>query len=152
MKRIIFAVLCNLMVALTMNAQTLSGNKIIDEMLKDADVIVSAQEAKLEEQGIKSQIRVYFDADKNQYVMSIRVFNQDIFDIMSAEKGLSGSIYGMINAVITEDKTGNTLVWIGNEFKRTNTGMRIDCLYKNRKKSASATADEILETIYKIFQ
>jgi hypothetical protein len=152
MKRILFVALCSLMVTFTINAQTLSGNEVIDEMLKGANSIVEAQEAELEKQGVKSQISVYFDTDKNQLVMSIRVFNQEVFDIMNVENGLLGSISGMMNAVMAEDNTGNALVWIGNEFKRTNTGMRIDCLYGNRKKTASATADEILETIYKMFQ
>lgn len=152
MKRILFVALCSLMVTFTINAQTLSGNEVIDEMLKGANSIVEAQEAELEKQGVKSQISVYFDTDKNQLVMSIRVFNQEVFDIMNVENGLLGSISGMMNAVMAEDNTGNALVWIGNEFKRTNTGMRIDCLYGNRKKTASATAGEILETIYKMFQ
>ena len=37
MKRILFVVLCSLVVAFTMNAQTLSGNEVIDEMLKGAN-------------------------------------------------------------------------------------------------------------------
>lgn len=152
MKRVLFIVLCSLVVAFTMNAQTLSGNKLIDEMLKDANSVTAAWEAELEKQGIKSELSVYYDSEKNQYVQSCRLFNQEIFNIVDAEKSLFDAISGMMNAVMVEDNTGNACVWIGNEFKRTNTGMRVEWLYGNRKKTASATADEILETIYKMFQ
>lgn len=151
MKRILFVVLSSLVVALTMNAQTLSGNKIIDEMLKDADSVTAAWEAELEKQGIKSELSAYYDSEKNQYVQSYRLFNQEIFNIVDAEKSLSDAISGMV-AVMAENNSENILVWIGNEFKRTNTGMRVEWLCGNRKKTASATADEILETIYKMFQ
>ena len=151
MKRILFVVLSSLVVALTMNAQTLSGNKIIDEMLKDADSVTAAWEAELEKQGIKSELSAYYDSEKNQYVQSYRLFNQEIFNIVDAEKSLSDTISGMV-AVMAENNSENILVWIGNEFKRTNTGMRVEWLCGNRKKTASATADEILETIYKMFQ
>lgn len=151
MKRILFVVLSSLVVALTMNAQTLSGNKIIDEMLKDADSVTAAWEAELEKQGIKSELSAYYDSEKNQYVQSYRLFNQEIFNIVDTEKSLSDAISGMV-AVMAENNSENILVWIGNEFKRTNTGMRVEWLCGNRKKTASATADEILETIYKMFQ
>lgn len=151
MKRILFVVLSSLVVALTMNAQTLSGNKIIDEMLKDADSVTASWEAELEKQGIKSELSAYYDSEKNQYVQSYRLFNQEIFNIVDAEKSLSDAISGMV-AVMAENNSENILVWIGNEFKRTNTGMRVEWLCGNRKKTASATADEILETIYKMFQ
>lgn len=151
MKRILFVVLSSLVVALTMNAQTLSGNKIIDEMLKDADSVTAAWEAELEKQGIKSELSAYYDSEKNQYVQSYRLFNQEIFNIVDSEKSLSDAISGMV-AVMAENNSENILVWIGNEFKRTNTGMRVEWLCGNRKKTASATADEILETIYKMFQ
>lgn len=53
---------------------------------------------------------------------------------------------------MVEDESGNAIVAVGNQFKRTNTGMRIEYLYQDQKKSASATADEIIEVIYKTFQ
>lgn len=120
-------------------------------MLKDADSVTAAWEAELEKQGIKSELSAYYDSEKNQYVQSYRLFNQEIFNIVDAEKSLSDAISGMV-AVMAENNSENILVWIGNEFKRTNTGMRVEWLCGNRKKTASATADEILETIYKMFQ
>lgn len=152
MKKILLAVWCSLMVAFTMNAQTSSGNEIIDEILKGANSIIATMEEELEKQGIKSEIRMYFDSEQNEFVQSIRVFSQEIFDVMDTDNGLAGGITGMINAVMAEDNTGNVIVWIGNEFKRTNTGMRVECLYSNRKKASSATADQIIEIIYKTFQ
>lgn len=152
MKKILLTVWCSLMVAFTMNAQTSSGNEIIDEMLKGANSIIAAMEGELEKQGIKSEIRMYFDSEKNELVQSMRVFSQEIFNVMDTDNGLAGGITGMINAVMVEDNTGNALAWIANEFKRTNTGMRVECLYGNQKKASSATADQIIEIIYKTFQ
>ena len=152
MKKILLAVWCSLMVAFTMNAQTSSGNEIIDEILKGGDFIIATMEEELEKQGIKSEIRVFFDSEQNELVYSLRVFNKQLFDNADAEYGLSESIIGMIKSVMTEDESGNAIVWIGNEFKRTNTGMRVEYLYQNQKKSASATADQIIEIIYQTFQ
>ncbi len=152
MKKILFTVWCSLMVAFTMNAQTSSGNEIIDEMLKVADEIASSYEKEFASQGLKSEIHIFFDAKQNEFVQSIRVFSQEIFDVMNTDNGLAGGITGMINAVQAEDNTGNVIVWIGNEFKRTNTGMRVECLYGNQKKASSATADQIIEIIYNTFQ
>lgn len=152
MKKILLTVLCSLTVAFTMNAQTSSGNEIIDEMLKEASSITTTMEGELDKQGIKSEIRMYFDSEKNELVQSIRVFSQKIFDVMDTDNGLTGGITGMINAVMVKDNTGNTLAWIANEFKRTNTGMRVECLYGHQKKASSATADQIIEIIYKTFQ
>lgn len=152
MKKILLAVWCSLMVAFTMNAQTSSGNEIIDEILKGANSIIATMEEELEKQGIKSEIRMYFDSEQNELVYSLRVFNKQLFDNADAEYGLSESIIGMIKSVMTEDESGNAIVWIGNEFKRTNTGMRVEYLYQNQKKSASATADQIIEIIYQTFQ
>lgn len=152
MKKILLAVWCSLMVAFTMNAQTSSGNEIIDEILKGGNFIIATMEEELEKQGIKSEIRVFFDSEQNELVYSLRVFNKQLFDNADAEYGLSESIIGMIKSVMTEDESGNAIVWIGNEFKRTNTGMRVEYLYQNQKKSASATADQIIEIIYQTFQ
>lgn len=152
MKKILLAVWCSLMVAFTMNAQTSSGNEIIDEILKGGNFIIATMEEELEKQGIKSEIRVFFDSEQNELVYSLRVFNKQLFDNADAEYGLSESIIGMIKSVMTEDESGNAIVWIGNEFKRTNTGMRVEYLYQNQKKSASATADQLIEIIYQTFQ
>lgn len=152
MKKILLAVWCSLMVAFTMNAQTSSGNEVIDGMLEAADEIASSYEKELEKQGLESQIKIYFDSNENELVYSFRVFSQEVFNVLDTENGLAGSITGMINAVMTEDNTGNAIVWIGNEFKKTNTGMRVECRYKGQKKSSSATADQIIEIIYKTFQ
>ena len=76
MKKILLAVWCSLMVALTMNAQTSSGNEFIDGMLQEADEIASMYEQELAKQGLESQIQLYFDSEKNELVYSFRVFNQ----------------------------------------------------------------------------
>ena len=152
MKKILLAVWCSLMVALTMNAQRSSGNEFIDGMLQEADEIASMYEQELAKQGLESQIQLYFDSEKNELVYSFRVFNQQLFNNADAEYGLSESIICMIKSVMVEDESGNAIVAVGNQFKRTNTGMRIEYLYQDQKKSASATADEIIEVIYKTFQ
>lgn len=152
MKKILLAVWCSLMVALTMNAQRSSGNEFIDGMLQEADEIASMYEQELAKQGLESQIQLYFDSEKNELVYSFRVFNQQLFNNADAEYGLSESIIGMVKSVMVEDESGNAIVAVGNQFKRTNTGMRIEYLYQDQKKSASATADKILEVIYKTFQ
>lgn len=152
MKKILFTVWCSLMVVFTMNAQTSSGNEIIDEMLQEADAITSMYEQELAKQGIKSQIQLFFDSKKNELVYSFRVFDQRLFNNADAEYGLSESIIGMIKSVMAEDESGNVIVAVGNQFKRTNTGMRVEYLYQDQKKSASATADQIIEIIYKTFQ
>lgn len=152
MKKILVSVLCSLMLAFTMNAQTSSGNEFIDGMLQEADAITSMYEQELVKQGIKSQIQLFFDSKKNELVHSFRVFDQRLFNNAGAEYGLSESIIGMIKSVMAEDESGNAIVAVGNQFKRTNIGMRVEYLYQDQKKSASATADKIIEVIYKTFQ
>lgn len=150
MKKILLTVLCSLMVVFTVNAQALSGNEVVDGMLKETDT--AALEEEFARLGVKSQIRCFYDSKRNELVFSYRFFNPEVYEKSNINESLVGAISGMVKAVMTEENSGNYLIWMGNEFKRTNTGMRVECLYKDQKKEASATADKIQEIIYKLFQ
>lgn len=72
MKKILLTVWCTLMVAFTMNAQTSSGNEVVDEWLENADIVTSIFENELNKQGYKIKIRVYFDSENNELVYRYR--------------------------------------------------------------------------------
>lgn len=155
MKKILLTVWCTLMVAFTMNAQTSSGNEVVDEWLENADIVTSIFENELNKQGYKIKIRVCFDSENNELVYRYRFLNQatfELFNIDDVKLCLYEGIAGIIKVFMAKDDTGNTLAWLGNTFKSSNTGMRMDFIYKNKKKTASATADEIMEFVYKSFQ
>ncbi len=150
MKKYLLTILVGMLVVFTGYAQNSSGNKVVDGILEETDC--SEIEEMLAEAGIKAHIRIYFDSERNLLVFSYKLYDQKVYDVWDVEESLNGAIKGMINATIEQDDTGNFVVWIGNEFKRTNTGVSVEILYKNKKKSASATADEIIEIVYNMFQ
>lgn len=153
MKKYLLSIFFILSIVFTGNAQTLSGNKFVDEMLGAVDETDYAEMEKMfAEIGIKTKISAYFDSKRNQLVCSYKLYDQQVYDIWDNEKVLDESIKGMINNVMKLDNAGNAIIMVGNEFKRTNTGIRTEVLYKNKKKSASATADEIIEIVYNMFQ
>lgn len=150
MKKILLAVWCSLMVAFTMNAQTSSGNEVVDEILKRDDV--STLEKGFAQKGIEAKVRIYFESKQNELIYSFRVFDADVYDVLDVDQLLSVFVIGTLEGCKTADGIGNWVVWISNEFKRTDTGIRMEILYGNQKKTASVTADEIIDIAYKMFQ
>ena len=149
MKNFLFAIICCL-VSWNMSAQTLSGNKVVDGLIEETDI--AEVEQAVADMGINAKIRFYFDKNSNELVMEYRFFDEKVYNTIDANEGLIGAIGNMIGATMKEEDSGNFLVWMGNEFKRTNTGIRVDYFYKNKKKSASATADEIQKVIMEMWQ
>lgn len=149
MKKILFAIICCL-VPWNMSAQTLSGNEFVDRFIEETD-IAEAEKA-IADMGINAKIRFYFDKNSNELVMESRFFDEKVYNTIDANEGLIGAIGNMINEIMKQDNSGDSLIWMGNEFKRTNTGIRVDYFYKNKKKSASTTADKIQMVVMKWLQ
>lgn len=148
MKKILFAIIACLMTTITIHAQSITRNEIIDEMLEGSNEIVSSIEEMLASQGIKSKIRVFFDSTTKELVFSYQFFDEAIFNTANLENMKKGGVQGIVAEVLRQDSTGEGLEWIVNEFKRTKTYLRYEVVYVDNKskkhiRSARVTPEEI---------
>lgn len=140
-------VILSLLMCFTMTnmvcAQVVSGNKVVDEMLKVADEIETEGERLLEEIGVKSEIDVCFDQEKNELVYYYRFFSERVYDSFDLEAGKKGAVNGMITEVLKADESGEALEMFVSEFKRTKTNIRLKVACGDQVKSSVTTSLEI---------
>lgn len=124
-------------------AQERSGNEVIDLMLESiADTEVEVEQA-FEELGIQSKINLYFDERRNELVFSYQFFSEKIFKTFDLEAGKNGAISAMFSELLNQEDSGDALEWFTNEFKRTNTGIRMKVVYEEQVRSILITSREI---------
>lgn len=142
MKIILSLLMCFTMTSVVY-AQAVSGNRIVDGMLEVADEIEREGERLLEEIGVKSEIDICFDQEKNELVYYYCFFSEQVYDSFDLEAGKKGAVNGMITEVLKADESGEALEMIVGEFKRTKTNIRLKVAYGNQVKSSVATSLEI---------
>lgn len=140
-------VILSLLMCFTMTnmvyAQVVSGNMVVDGMLKVADEIETEAERLWEEIGVKSEIDVCFDQEKNELVYFFRFFSEQVYDSFDLEVGKKGAVNGMIANVLKADESGEALEMIVSEFKRTKTNIRLKVACGDQVKSSVTTSLEI---------
>lgn len=142
MKKILVSIICVLTTCMVC-AQERSENEAINLMLESQNDLGIEAEQALKDLGIRSKIRAYFDKRNNELVFNYQFFSEQIFEAFDLEVGKNGAISAMISEILNQEESGDALEWFTNEFKRTNTGIRIMVVYEEQVKSILVTSTEI---------
>lgn len=125
--------LCLLLPALSV-AQSITGSKVLDDVLAASESTLEEAEKNFKRYGIDCKVGIYYDADVRAVVYRYQFSEKSVYKQYTRPEAKAEVLQGMVSTLIQNDPSGRQLRVLVAELERVGCNIVVEAVLSGRKK------------------